>query len=146
MRETYYKKIKLKNGKSRDEHRLIMEKHLGRILEREEVVHHINGDIKDNRIENLQVMSISEHGYYHAKRYMSNPKVKERYSKMHKNKPRKFFKYSLKDIQNIKKLRNEGMPWYVISKITGIPKSSVRDLYAVNGLCYQELMKGASNV
>lgn len=47
-------------------HRVIMENHLGRILNDNEVVHHINGDKKDNNIGNLEVMDAVEHNRYHA--------------------------------------------------------------------------------
>jgi hypothetical protein len=56
------------NNKVRYVHRIIMEQSLGRSLEFNEVVHHKNGDKKDNRLENLELVTRSNHSKTHAHR------------------------------------------------------------------------------
>lgn len=49
------------------EHRLVMERHIGRFLTPKEVVHHINRKRNDNRPENLYLFaSGSDHTKYHS--------------------------------------------------------------------------------
>ena len=60
-----YKAITI-NGKREYEHRLVWKKYYGNIPKGFQV-HHINGNKLDNRIENLKLISNSEHQKIHSK-------------------------------------------------------------------------------
>lgn len=53
------------NGTHVYRYRLVMERELKRFLSPDEVVHHKNGDCTDDRPENLEVMTQSEHASLH---------------------------------------------------------------------------------
>jgi hypothetical protein len=58
------------------EHRYVMEQHLGRSLKPDEIVHHINHDKADNRLENLSVMTRAEHMNEHRGDFASPPPLR----------------------------------------------------------------------
>lgn len=60
-----YIKLKIAPKKYRLEHRVIMEEHIGRKLNKYEHVHHINGIKNDNRLENLIILLKSDHHKIH---------------------------------------------------------------------------------
>lgn len=47
------------------EHRLIMENHLGRKLLKSELIHHLNGNKQDNRVDNLFLTTRTDHKTFH---------------------------------------------------------------------------------
>lgn len=53
------------NGKKQLEHRAVMEQHLGHKLDKHLHVHHIDGDKSNNTLENLQVLTATEHDRLH---------------------------------------------------------------------------------
>ena len=63
----HYKRIRLNRNQTRDEHRIVMERHLGRILERDACVHHKDGNKRNNCLSNLEVIDRAEHMRLHIK-------------------------------------------------------------------------------
>lgn len=73
-----------KNGKTVPMHRWLMEQHLGKKLLPSQIVHHINEDKSDNRIENLEVMDRGDHIRLHKLGIFKNANN----TKTHKQCPR----------------------------------------------------------
>lgn len=68
-------KVRLRSGSWQLYSRCLMEAYLGRHLTYNEVVHHVNEDVQDDRIENLQVMSRSEHTGMHSTEYWATWRI-----------------------------------------------------------------------
>ncbi|MFZ7136790.1 HNH endonuclease signature motif containing protein, partial [Avibacterium avium] len=60
-----YPRITTGENKGKFVHRLVMENHIGRPLTKNEHVHHIDGNIKNNSIDNLALVTVSGHARLH---------------------------------------------------------------------------------
>ena len=66
---TYRYKTVKRGGKTVLLHRWLVEQQVGRPLRRDEHVHHRNGNCHDNRLENLQLMTVTEHQGHHKNKH-----------------------------------------------------------------------------
>jgi len=64
-RKTSQERVSYEKFLGRHYHRYLIEQSLGRKLQSDEVVHHIDGNKQNNSLDNLKVMSRSEHSKIH---------------------------------------------------------------------------------
>lgn len=112
---------------------------MGRKLESNEVVHHINGNTKDNRIENLEVMTRSEHAKLHLTGNRISDRHKERLRQLYTGKPRRIIaKLTMEQAAEIKSLRLQGFSVRELGKMYEVSHSTVSDLLSGKTLSYKE--------
>ena len=107
-------------GKAKSVHTLIMEQILGRPLEENEIVHHINGNKRDNRPENLQVMTRSEHAVLHNTGHVPSSETLQKIKEARKGKPAAHRKLSREQVLEIADRLTKGEGIRALARLFGI--------------------------
>lgn len=122
-----YKAIKI-NGIKYDEHRYIMEQFLGRKLHRYEVVHHKDGNKLNNDLDNLVLMTLSDHAREHQIGKTVSEETKQRISNALKGRKSPSRKLDDCQVEQVRKLHNEGISNRQIAKIFSVGRQTINDI------------------
>lgn len=136
-----YKQIKTGKCKTDRLHRILMEEHIGRKLDKNEIVHHKNGNIFNNNLDNLEIMTTVEHSRLHTTERMSKPSEKEKVSRFFTGRKRskefieKMSKFTLTsrhtakliadDVKDIRKMIRDKIPYWLIGFIYGVSPTNI---------------------
>jgi len=133
-----YRRIRINRTKAKDEHRLIMEQLLGRELSFHEVVHHKNGDCKCNDIDNLVLMTRSEHARHHRQ----GKKLPVNYNWAGKARPDQA-KLTYSDVQKVLQLKSQGLSNRRIAKRFGVDHTTIDRLLNGKTITYNQMLAKA---
>lgn len=127
---TEYKAIKV-NGVKHDEHRYVMEQYLGRKLGPNEVVHHINGDKRDNRVENLEIRPRDAHSREHMTGRKLSPETRAKITDVVRGRPNPALRrLSVEQIMGIRERAARGESARSIGQLYGVHHRTIQDIVA----------------
>lgn len=126
------------SGKERPVHILLMEEILGRPLKENEVVHHINGDKRDNRPENLQVLDRGKHTSLHKQGVAVSGASLEKMRAAQIGKQSTQRKLTSEQVRDIAVRLTEGATLIELAKEYGISRKSIAAIR--DGKTYRDVL------
>jgi hypothetical protein len=122
-----YKKIRIGRYKTMDEHRFLMEQHLGRKLEKWEEVHHIDENTKNNSLSNLEVKFKSDHVRHHKTGKRVSEKTRTKLSEINTINPTCVV-LTIDQVKEVKRRLAEGCRGCDIAKEMGLTRIKVSQI------------------